>query len=304
MGKSKNSACLSLIPVLEILLIITNISIFSLGPEEQKLTKQQEIGKLTEIKKKIKDISAKECFAAHISILNVKDDGSMYLITIYPKFEPGSYDQIQTWTDSVCKSSKSILDNYDVVRDISVWAIRPSGHIGDGWVIVYGRTFYDHRTDTFEFNNAIEGTPFLDWKDQKKEERPKFYALHVVSKNDVRNAKNSLGLPDKRYAEILPNGQIVLQMEDNFIDCGEVICRGEKNFSLEGWFNIQEKQNQAENYAWMIIQRESINRFLFFPESYIWWGDTGVNRIRITNLGTESLLLDAVIGYGMKSKGG
>jgi hypothetical protein len=135
--------------------------------------------------------------------------------------------------------------------------------------------------------------------DQKEEERPKFYTLRVVSEKNVQNAKDSLGAPDGRYAEILPGAQLVLLMEKNFIDSGTVVCKGEADYGLEGWFHIQATQDERRNYAWMIIQRESCNRFLFFPESYIWWGNTGVNMIRITNFGTKSLLVDAVIGYGM-----
>ena len=113
--------------------------------------------KLTEIEQKIKAISANECFAKYFAIINVEDDGSMYRITIslYPLFEPRSYDQIQTWTDAVCKSSKRILDNYGLVRNISVWAIRPIriSVAGDGGLIVYGRTLYDHHTDKYEFKS-------------------------------------------------------------------------------------------------------------------------------------------------------
>jgi hypothetical protein len=113
--------------------------------------------KLNEIEQKIKAISDNECFAKYFSIINVEDNGSMYRITIslYPLFVPRSYDQIQTWTDAVCKSSKRILDNYDLVRNISVWAIRPIliSVAGNGGLIVYGRTLYDHHTDRYEFKN-------------------------------------------------------------------------------------------------------------------------------------------------------
>ena len=148
----------------------------------------------------------------------------------------------------------------------------------------------------------IEATPFLDWKDQK-EKRQKFYALRIVLEKDVQNTKDCLGMPDDRYAEILPGRQIVLLMEENFIDYGTVVCKGELNYTIEGCFYIQETQAPDKNYAWMIIQRESFNRFIFFPESYIWWGRTGANVIRITNLGTESLFVDAILGYGMEMKG-
>jgi len=157
MRKSKKLACLNLSPIFGILLIVNNISIFAPGPEEQKAAKEREQEKLTEIKQKIKAVSTNECFAKYISILNVEDDGSMYRITIslYSLFEPRSYDQIQTWTDAICKSSKRILDNYGLVRNISVWAIRPMrfSMAGEGYLIVYGRTLYDHRTDRYEFKS-------------------------------------------------------------------------------------------------------------------------------------------------------
>lgn len=124
MGRSKKLACLNLIPIFGIFLIVINISIFAPLPEKQKAAKQREKEKLTEIEQKIKAIPDNECIAKYISTLKVEDDGSMYRITIllYPLFEPRSYEQIQTWTDSVCKSSKCILDNYGLVRNISVWA--------------------------------------------------------------------------------------------------------------------------------------------------------------------------------------
>jgi hypothetical protein len=48
---------------------------------------------------------------------------------------------------------------------------------------------------------------------QDQPERPKFYALRVVFEKNIQNAKDSLGPPDDRYAEILPGGQLVLLME-------------------------------------------------------------------------------------------
>jgi len=122
----------------------------------EKTTKQQKKEK-SEIKQKIKAISASECFAKYFSILNVEDDGLMYriIVSLYPLFEPKSYEQIQTWTDAVCKSSKRILDNYGLVRNISVWAVRPMRFsvAGEGYLIVYGRTLYDHHTDRYEFKS-------------------------------------------------------------------------------------------------------------------------------------------------------
>ena len=155
MGKSKKLACLNLGPIFGILLIVILISIFASGPEEQKAAKQREKEKLTEIEQKIKAISENECIAKYISTLKVEDDSSMYRIylLIYPLFVPRTPDQVQTWTDSVCKSSKRILDNYGLVRNISVWAIRPIGFSWEGGVIFYGVTFYNRHTDRYEFKS-------------------------------------------------------------------------------------------------------------------------------------------------------
>lgn len=159
MGKSKKLACLNLNPILGILLIVINTSIFAPGPDKQKAVKQQEKEKLAEIEQKIKTISENECIAKYISTLVVEDDDSMYRIylLIYPLFMPESYEQVQTWTDAVCMLSKRILDNYGLVRDISVWAIQSMGFplTGNGGLMVYGRTLYDHNTGKFEFKRLI-----------------------------------------------------------------------------------------------------------------------------------------------------
>jgi hypothetical protein len=138
------------------------------------------------------------------------------------------------------------------------------------------------------------------WQD--KPQRPKFYAVQAVCERNVQNPKDSLGAPDGRYAKILPGGQLVVLIEKNFIDSGTLVCKGEADYALEGWFRIQDMQDERQNYTWIIIQRESCNHFLFFPESYIWWGNTGVNMIRITNIGTKCLLVDAVIGYSTEAE--
>lgn len=144
----------------------------------------------------------------------------------------------------------------------------------------------------------------VPWQDQP--ERPKFYAICVVSEKNVLNAKNSLGAPDGCYTEILPRGQLVVIMEKNFIDSGTVVCKGEEAYGLEAWVQMQDTQDEQQNYAWMIIQREPSNRFIFLggdPNSGMggYWG-MAVNTVRITNSGTKSLFVDAVIGYGMEAE--
>jgi len=134
-------------------LLIIFISILP-ESEEQKATKQQEKEKLTEIEQKIKAISAPPV-DEFISISKIEDDGLVYRIWINLLFEPENYQQVQTWTDAVCESSKKILDDGGMVRSISIWANRPDQE-KEGNVIVYGRTFYDRHTGKSEFKNAEE----------------------------------------------------------------------------------------------------------------------------------------------------
>jgi hypothetical protein len=133
---------------------------------------------------------------------------------------------------------------------------------------------------------------------QVVEGRPELYALRIVSENDVDDAKDALGAPDKRYARFPPGGQLVLLMQKDFIDSGRVVCTGEPDYGLEGWVRVQDTKDERQNYAWIIIQRESCDRFVFFPEAYLPFGGTGINTIRITNVGENPLLVDALIGYG------
>lgn len=127
----------------------------------------EEKEKLAKVEQKIKAIPNDESFAKYINISEVEkyikipeieDYGSIYRIWMYLLFEPKNYDQVQAWTDIVCKWSKRILDDNGVVRDIEVWAIRPvrTSWEEEGGVIVYGRTFYNHDTNRFEFKKTEE----------------------------------------------------------------------------------------------------------------------------------------------------
>jgi hypothetical protein len=145
---------------------------------------------------------------------------------------------------------------------------------------------------------------------QGQSERPKFYALRVVFEKKVQNAKDSLSAPDGRYAEILPGGQFIVFMENKLypfpilgtpeggygqIDSGSVVGKGEADFGLEGWFPMQDTQDK-QHYAWIPLGL-SVSGFCVWP-TY----DMGVDMIRITNIGTKSLFVDAVIGYDRKRK--
>lgn len=141
-----------------ILILLVCIAVQGEGLKNiEKTTNQLEKEKLSEIKQKIKAISTSECFAKYFSILNVEDDNSTYriIVSLYPLFEPKSYEQVQTWTDDICKSSKRILDNYGLIRNIAVWVVRPMQFSleGNGYLIIYGRTFYNHHTDRYEFKS-------------------------------------------------------------------------------------------------------------------------------------------------------
>jgi len=141
-------------------------------------------------------------------------------------------------------------------------------------------------------------------------ERPKFYALRVVSEKDVLNAKDCLDAPDGRYAEILLGGQLVVLMEKTFIDIGTLVFKGEMDYGLEGWFHVQDTQDERQDYAWIpfwsgrfILPGMWLGGFSFGPgrPGLSLYGGLGVDKIRINNAGTKSLFVDAVIGYRLEA---
>jgi len=141
--------------VLVLGILFLSLSLLCLQLEEKE--------KPSKIEQKLKAIPNNESFdnepfAKYISIPGVKDDGSTYRIWMHLLFHPVTLDQARAWANAVCKSSKRILDDNGVVRDIEVWAIRL---VRASWeegsrTIVYGRTFYDHDTDKFEFKTTGE----------------------------------------------------------------------------------------------------------------------------------------------------
>jgi len=142
-------------------------------------------------------------------------------------------------------------------------------------------------------------------------ERSKFYALQVIFEKNVQDAKDSLGAPDGRHAEILPGGQLVVLMEKKLYpfpifrgwlegggglaDSGSVVGKGETDFSLEGWFLKQTTQCK-QHYVWRPLVL-SISGFCVWLEC-----EAGVDMIRIANSGTKSLFVDAVLGYGRRAE--
>jgi len=145
-------------------------------------------------------------------------------------------------------------------------------------------------------------------EDQEKKERPKFYALRVVSEKNVLNAKDSLGAPDGRYAEILPGGQLVLLMEKKLyvypvgsLDeggglaySGVIVAKGETASVFEGWLPINE--TQGGGHAWIAIGQSSTFYYVL-PEAIM-----SVDLVRITNTGTKSLFVDAIIGLDREAE--
>ncbi len=151
------------VKVLVLGILFLSLSLLCLQLEEKE--------KLSKVEQKIIAIPNDESFdnepfAKYISIPGVKDDGSTYRIWMHLLFHPVTLDQARAWANTVCKSSKRILDDNGVVRDIEVWAIRL---VRTSWeegskTMVYGRTFYDHDTDKFEFKKTEE----LNLKEKKK----------------------------------------------------------------------------------------------------------------------------------------
>jgi hypothetical protein len=147
---------------------------------------------------------------------------------------------------------------------------------------------------------------------QDQPQKPIFYALQVVCEKNVQNAKDSLGAPDGRCAEILPGGQLVMLMENKLYpllmvgwnpegggvpDSGSIVGKGEADFALEGWFPILDTQGK-QHYDWIPLGVSGTGFCLLPPPTYSFEGSAGVDMIRITNPGTKSLFVDAVIGYG------
>jgi hypothetical protein len=148
---------------------------------------------------------------------------------------------------------------------------------------------------------------------QDQPQRPKFYAMTVVSERDVLNAKDCVGAPDGRFAEILPGGQLVVRTEKTFIDIGTLVFKGEMDYGLEALYHVQDTGEERQDYAWIIFWNGKYippgmwpGGFSFGvgPPGFSLYGGLGVEKIRITNAGTKSLFVDAVIGYGMEGQGG
>jgi hypothetical protein len=160
---------------------------------------------------------------------------------------------------------------------------------------------------TYTSNGFSGETPSQD-----QQESSRFYALKVIYEKKVQNARDSLGVPDGRSAEILSGGQLVLLMEkilspsritgygenQGCTDSGSVVGKGEGDYSLEGRFTWQDAQGEQQ-HEW-VRPGPTATGFCIAPPAlaiYLFEDNFGVDMIRITNLGTSSLFIDAVIGY-------
>ncbi len=147
-----------------------------------------------------------------------------------------------------------------------------------------------------------------------QKERPRFYAIRVVSEKNVINARDSLGAPDGRETEILPGGKLVIILEKKIYpfplttgslesaglpDSGSIIGKGGEDIRLEGCLEKEDAQIKSD-CEWILLGI-STTGFYYFPPPLppdIPVASTYIDMIRISNPGTESLFVDAVIGYG------
>jgi len=143
--------------------------------------------------------------------------------------------------------------------------------------------------------------PVAAW-DQSGEERPKFYVDRIISDENVKDPMNILGAPDGRAAEIAVGGRMVLQMEkpifpSSGFDDGTVVCEGEANFGLEGWFLVGGTKDSPQ-FAWMPLVRGNSAGGFRLTTMEAAEGSPGVTKIRISNDDSKRILVDAVVGYG------
>lgn len=158
------------------------------------------------------------------------------------------------------------------------------------------------------------GCPSVKIESPGQAERPKFYAIRVVSEKDVINARNSLGAPDGRDTEILPGGRLVVILEKKLFpflitgslesgpglpDSGSIVGKGGEHIRLEGCLEREDAQIKS-GCEWIVLGI-STTGFYYFPPPLpddVPIASACIDMIRISNPGTESLFVDAVIGYG------
>jgi hypothetical protein len=138
-------------------------------------------------------------------------------------------------------------------------------------------------------------------------DRQKFFAVQILTGKNVLNTRDALGAPDERYAEIPPGGQLTVLMPQKFIDFGTIISKGELDYSLEGLFHRQDTGDVRQDYAWILFWSGGRQVPGVWPGGFRFetglpaYGGVPVDTIRITNVGINSLFMDAVIGYGKET---
>jgi hypothetical protein len=139
-------------------------------------------------------------------------------------------------------------------------------------------------------------------------DRQKFFAVRVVSEENVLNSKDALGAPDARHTEIRPGGQLVVLMAQKFIDFGTIISKGEMDYSLEGLFHLQDTGDARQDYAWILFWSGGRQVPGMWPGGFRFepgqpaYGGVPVDTIRIISVGPDSLFVDAVVGYGRETE--
>jgi len=180
--------------------------------------------------------------------------------------------------------------------------LKGRGLLPAGFLLFVSASFLAHTSGNFPQKMTRQDRP----------DKSKFYAFQVVREERVQNAKDSLGAPDGRSAEILPGGQIVILMESMLppsqvvgygetavcLDSGSVVGKGEADFGLEGRFSWQDTQGE-QHHEWIPLVPSATGFCISPPPLAIYspQDNAGVDMIKITNPGATSLFVDAVIGY-------
>jgi hypothetical protein len=176
------------------------------------------------------------------------------------------------------------------------------GHVGRRCAIAAGFTLFL----AFAAFPAVLSTGPAAGAPGRQAERPKFYATEVVSDRDVLDPADCLGAPDGRYAQIQPGGEITLRLEERLFDLGTIVCVGETDIGVEGWFHVGDSGDERKDYAWIPFTPMASAPGMSKAEGFSFGspyegpsstGGLGVDKIRIMNAGPKSLLVDAVVGY-------
>ena len=102
-------------------------------------------------------------YGKHVEVKAVEDRSAYCYIMIYIKSLPGevttlkdALDQAKVFTGTFIKSAVRILDQYDIKKDVSVWA---QLLLKDGEVNVLGHTRYEAKKKTFHDFERYETKP-------------------------------------------------------------------------------------------------------------------------------------------------